>query len=1135
MNRRIQFFVASLSLLLSPLLVTGCSGGGSNSAQASQGGFQLIQTNVMNNEVWAINRAITFTFNEQVDFATVSMNTMNIQTSAGQPAVGTFTTGSFPDGSPDPNTVVFQPSCPTLSDLSDAGFEPGGIPYVITVRGLSGGTSNVVRSITGRALATTQSRTFSTPVALDPTQAFIDTVPGPPVPIVRTVGSSELAASYLEVGGSQRIYFEVDESTGNFTLSTPGFQVPLNLYSDPDSAVAAILEFNQALDPSAGNISPDRLRIEVRNGVQWIPIDSEVELVQNCSATGATVRIEPRGILPPGDGMGTVNFRVVVLSGFQDVVGDTNLVDINDFGLASTRAIAFNSLTPADDEADEVFADFLLSGDDFGSLEDTDTLFDAPRVLWGEGRVESAFEFDGNGGPNGNFDYIVGSSDPNAQENTEFFNTVSQQVFGGPGGVQASIQNSTNGVFNVRNMIIEANTTVSAIGPNPFIINATGDVIIRGTLSVNGTSAKDVATLNSGNVPEQGGAGQAGGGRGGDASTVVNASTPSGSPGTGPFNAGSGGGEGGESQYAPGSAGKNARRPGGGGGGAHSLPQLEQNPDFEEDDWPSITGNNDTVTAGEDPNQGLVARRGLSGTPGGTSAVTNAGRALGGLPGPLVFNDERDDNNFFGVRAIEVGGQTDLILGEGTGLLPGTGGGGGGDAVASAVFPHPNWNPGTDEKGAGGGGGAGALRIRALGRIIVTGQISANGGQGGVGENVIFLDHIGGGGGGGSGGHIILESASKVYLGTDPTITGEPTGARDVIIAEGGRANFGDFDSATAVNNSIGGQGGPGLIQIHVPNSLDPPNSNEALTDVVLAPGASNDLDRMTRPEGVVLVPTFSKRSIGQSKWLSIGSADIDPTTGGQSPVTFLFDGVDPGMDVATLEPGEGLVNTVPGVDVNTVLQEELAPVLGVAASLDIDGTNVSVSNGSTLTFSGAGLDEILVDSPENDVYLRTPTLLNRFLVRIIRNEGMASELVYDYEVVQAAYDDDNAILTMDVEGDSTLPEDVLVLPGTTSVGLQVIPRYFLLSSQGLPGQMPASTTVTIQFQGTGADLLGNPDTDNILQDWTGDLSALSAQPAGELRFFRFRVEFDLDAMNAGLSADTQTTQLDFMRIPFRF
>ncbi|MEX1024265.1 MAG: hypothetical protein WD226_04230 [Planctomycetota bacterium] len=1147
MMKQLHLLAVGLSCLGIGLTLGSCGGGGSSAAE-NQGGFQLIQTNVQNNEIWAINRPLKFTFNQDVEFASVNLNTVNIQTATGQPAVGTFSFESLGGGSVNRSIIVFQPACPTLADLSDSGLRPGGIPYVITVRGLSGGTSNTVRSLTGQSLTTTQTRNFTTPVALDPTQAFVDGAAGPPLPlearwpaaetVTRVPAASFEPRSYLEIGAGERFYLTFFPDVGarrivRFDASTleyvqePDFEVPLNLYSDPSSRVAVVLQFNQPLNPAASNISPNLLTVQTLTSGVWTRVETEVELVANCTTSGATVRLEPRGILPPGDGTGVPNFRVAVLAGFQDVVGQQNLVNIENLATTPTKAINFQSLTPAGDEADEIFEDFLISGGNFGSIEDRDVLFDAPRAEWTGGTLTSAFNFPGDGGPNGDFDWILGSSAPGAQAQTFFFNTVSQQVLGGPGGVATETQNASNGVLNVRNLIIEENVTLSAFGVNPLVINATGDVIIRGRLTINGTSAQDVATLNTGNIPEQGGAGQGGGGRGGSASEVVTTSTPRGGTGFGPFNAPGGGGEGGESQYAPGNVSKQFRRPGGGGGGAHSLPPITPQQDVATW-WP--TAANDTVTDTEDPYKGLIARQGRPGHANGTGAISNTDRAQGGFPGPLVFNDIRDDNNFFGVRAETIGGELVLTRGEAFALLPGTGGGGGGDAVKANQFPAPNWNIGTDEKGAGGGGGAGGLRIRALGRIIITGKISANGGRGGVGENVIFLDHIGGDGAGGSGGHIMLESGSKVYLGRNP---GSAVGTERVVVeALGGLANFGQWDTTAAAGLSTGGQGGPGLIQIHVPRpQIAPSGSGDETVSDILIPFAT-DFDEFTSPEAIVLVPNYARRSIGQSKWLSLGEADVDPVMG-PSTLNFLFGGTDPGANPAMLDPGEGQVLTEPAIgDPDSKLVQEVAPVL----TGQVDGADVSVApDESTLIISGAGLDPILVTAPEVDVYLRTPELLERFILRLVRNGGTAGETVHDFEVLGAAYDDLVASLAVLAGGSASTLQDIIDLPGTNDVSFALVPRFFRLSGGGVQDRLSDSATVTIHFQGTSSNALGQPNEDAVLVDWTGDVSEFSNVAPGQLDFVRFRVEFDLDSNDMGLSPETQQVSLDFLRLPFRF
>ena len=62
----------------------------------------------------------------------------------------------------------------------------------------------------------------------------------------------------------------------------------------------------------------------------------------------------------------------------------------------------------------------------------------------------------------------------------------------------------------------------------------------------------------------------------------------------------------------------------------------------------------------------------------------------------------------------------------------------------------------------------------------------------------------------------------------------------------------------------------------------------------------------------------------------------------------------------------------------------------------------------------------------------------------------------------------------------------------------------------------------------------GNPDEENILVDFTSDISEFNSQAAGAIQYIRFEVEFDL-ANGAPLSTDTESVSVDFLRIPFRF
>ncbi len=96
---------------------------------------------------------------------------------------------------------------------------------------------------------------------------------------------------------------------------------------------------------------------------------------------------------------------------------------------------------------------------------------------------------------------------------------------------------------------------------------------------------------------------------------------------------------------------------------------------------------------------------------------------------------------------------------------------------------------------------------------------------------------------------------------------------------------------------------------------------------------------------------------------------------------------------------------------------------------------------------------------------------------------------------------------------------------------------------------------IKIWFEGTGRDINGDPDTNNILVPfdrmppdmdpltpdgnpgniddlWDPNADAMLTQP---IHFFRFRVEFNLDVNNSGVSATSPRPVLEFLRIPFTF
>ena len=80
---------------------------------------------------------------------------------------------------------------------------------------------------------------------------------------------------------------------------------------------------------------------------------------------------------------------------------------------------------------------------------------------------------------------------------------------------------------------------------------------------------------------------------------------------------------------------------------------------------------------------------------------------------------------------------------------------------------------------------------------------------------------------------------------------------------------------------------------------------------------------------------------------------------------------------------------------------------------------------------------------------------------------------------------------------------------------------------------LPEDVTVRIRFDGAGADAAGGVDQAELLVEG-GSAADLAALPAGAIRFFRFEVEFQLDADGNGVEPQREAA-LEFLRLPFRF
>lgn len=1148
--------------------LAGC--GGSNSSNSpstppvNTQDFLVQGTNVVSGSVWKLNRPIDITFSQPVDISTVNANTIQISDSTGIPALGEYSLIT-------PTVVRFQPLCPSNATFTNGGLQQNRIYFLVVVG--SNASAVTVRNTAGEPVETGLSVTFRTPVSGDPLELFVDSAAGPPALLIHSPSETRPeeqnppaapTKSYVEFGDGTVASLKLTNGLGIIVRD-----VPLNLYSRVEDQFSVVLRFNQPINSSPTNVSSNRIRFEFETGLNnnvWQAMPTQVELIDNCTASGSSVRVAPEGIVPQG-----TRLRVNIRDGFEDITGDAIQSDLVSFVRLDSTTVdtAGNPLNGADELRD----DFSTNDG-----EDLTAVSTKPRATWGNGLIEPSFNFDGTGGPGGNFNWVIGPGE------TIIVDTAADEIRSELGVFQTVI----NGVIDVNNLDVQGELLF--IGPNTVSILAKGTVTVHpgGLISVNGGDNPGVKTLNTTNQPEPGASGNAGGGAGGTGSYLTSQSTPRGGQGEGAFKRAGFGGFGGETSYSLG--GLDRRRGAGGGGGRLGASTRYLSPSMNFVICQTLIG--------FDPEPGFP------GGPNGTGAVSQTTRAAGGAWAPLPFLDQFDDNNFFGVmRTAPVlggGGQvlepSRLIIGELTKVWAGSGGGAGGDAVAANTFPVTPFNPGGDEKASGGGGGAGGIQILALGEIRILGTagnqgaIRAEGGYGGAGENTIYFDRIGGGGGGGSGGHIVLSSAQRIFITSEVAIgtaneqaqafyTDNPTNIRHPmrpISALGGQGGAGKDNqcganelgqkdwkvdaipieafegftdipplgntpgNTTFLNCNVGnpadpegtvagggGDGGPGIIQMHATDMdtqivfANRPGSYATGVDVTFS-CAPPPLG-WSRPTLVPnqMIPFFGAESEAISKWISLGQARRnDPSLGlpATNQVLFQFEGTDltaPNMvdQGVVLRNGTEVAELAPAIDYQTIAPGQTSVPF--------------VTGGNMVTLDATNLDA---------VYENNPALVRSFTLRLRR--VTAPNEVLEFSVVDATYDSVNDTLTVMISDTQGSLVDRILSYSTSGGGeIGLIPNYFQIVSGGVPDLYPIGTGVRITFDATVIDpLTGLPDEDasySLTQNasnFTHDITDLNA---ANWDFVRYRIEFDLGDVTQNLSAPKPA--LDFFRIPFRF
>jgi len=795
------FSLAGLVSLAALACLPSCggSGGGSTGGVSTGGDFVVLSTEPSDNGQLFLNDPIRIDFSNRVDLGSVDLTTFTFQvfdqigTPVAEPVAGQFMLGTSPGDDVEGRRLMFVPVLPTNNLYTNGGFRPGRT-YEVQLVGGNVNNGTVLRDVNGRPLALPRTFRFSTADGTTPSALFRNTAPG----------------------GPRRAAFEITP-----TPDTTG--VVLNKLGT--APVELRLRFDQPLNPSSANV-PTEVETDplTRNSNSrgrvfleyddpefgdnwWIPADVELE---SNATDGSTLVMRPIGVLP-----NNATIRVIVERTLEDISGESNVANV-----AYERVFAtFQTRRAYEQQFDGLVDDFLAT-----SNVDLTAAFSEPVGEVGPGFLKAGFDFEGT---------VTGAEfEPTAPMtvlNTDF--TLVQPKNGSPFNV-------SGGVFNFRSVNIPAGRTVQGQGTNPMVWLVAEKFEVSGTLSVRGGDGQRVNTSGNANVAKSGGAGVCGGGDGGAGSPSATERDLAGETGNGPLQAAGQGGRGGALSCTAGCG-----RGAGGGGGSLAT---QGDPGFKQQIQPAGTivigtGNPQPVN----PFPIFQQQTGV----GGQGCEGDTGRATrsleGAVPGPTVFVDARNDNNFWGVGVrydsnLRITGEMSVPIGGG-------GGGGGGDLSYNSDCGVDDPNFENDSSGGGGGGGGGVLIVKALEEIIIYegGSITADGGSGGGGEPSASSTR-GGGGGGGAGGMVILMSAKGIEIHADSgnglDYTYEDDDYNFAISADGGVCVTGSqppvvegkypasgtpitYNPDTNINSwpeiydsaPLGGFGGMGIVQLMVP------------------------------------------------------------------------------------------------------------------------------------------------------------------------------------------------------------------------------------------------------------------------------------------------------------------------------
>ncbi|MFT7516340.1 MAG: hypothetical protein ACI84O_000115 [Myxococcota bacterium] len=1163
------------ALLITALAVAlpGCK---TDSASSISPTFAVLDTTVVNGDTWLLNRPIDIYFDNAIDFNSVSTSSVIFRATdtanLGIPVTGTFELIHDVQGRAD-HAIRFTPSCPSNLAFDNGGFVPGNIGYELLLPTESSGGYTVVRDIAGHPLSVGLTRRFVTPSVGD--TYFYDPLFTPPQ---MTGITGESGLGLLSMGGASfsvhfdqgispspdnftkdRIYVEYSDALGSFPLVpqiVPGNWVVVNNCGEtaellfqvsgvllPGRSVRAVTtsdfedlsgDKNSNADNSAvivletlaevyTNISvdPDLVTYDqfIEDYAVGTGLDYEADLPQP-SANIEQGQITASFVFPDDNGSGKIDFHLS--SSHLEFNTTGTQTDTDDFGNIFT---VVDGVMYTDNFTIDAGASIRAFGDN-------------PLIIYvaGDARIEgevdasgfNANEADGlsnrhdivvvggqgvcGGGNGGNASSVIDFTTPLGDNGGGPFGTTQ----GGGGGGEGGYQQDRN---------------PAAVGGGPtltgteYLVASGGG---GGAFALTRTDAVFYDQWPSSSLPS--GHDNAGPDLRIDRHTIFNSTIDPDAYFVGAENGlrGSAIGSGAPENFPP-------------------TQSVRGYQDQSQDPVAVDTVNFDPAQTGISLNDNALYGTPVNGPDGGFggSSVFNAVDPIFGT-----------SNDFYGERYFWDGtpGVVPVtVSGELFAPHAGSGGGASGDLQTvlrymddgqgaplplTSHYPDLAFPQGTTQRyfrGAGGGGGGGQIQIHVIGHIILgpTASLKVNGGNGTGGDSTSSGGLDGSttqvsGSGGGSGGHLILSSASGLNLtlinvGTAGT-PGTPSTFFDNLIpnyvmqAIGGRRGWAasklaenflaaanapnNYDGNGSFQTGRGGAGASGVIQIHLPNPLTDiayHSSVEAafkqyitlenLNNPVVSVRQDDILALYSLPTPFTLMPFFSPQSQVQSVWIDTGLAGLrQPITGTGPFPNYDFGDLDfDGLDAFGHVKGNGNF-----VDV-------LADIYsGASATVGSGGFSVTVAT-TTLGDSWKFNPQLLIGC---DFVLSTNT----------------------YEIISATLSTNTDLVI------TTLVSDGEMVGGGA---FSIRNKFFGISSGEIKDKLPASSSVRIQFQGADAISADSTEPDTAtLTEWTG-VNATTLDNLDGKRFIRYRVTFDIDALNQGGFNALSRPTLGYLKIPY--